>query len=53
MCLEETAEDSLTFTNQMRIQSTLNEQVQTELSSKSLKHLQLAVDASACTKYAS
>ena len=47
MCLEKTAEDSLMFTNQMRIQSTLDDQVQEELSSNSLQHLQLAVDATA------
>ena len=35
------------FTNQMRIQSTLDDQVQSELSSNSLQHLQLAVDGSA------
>ena len=39
VCLEETAEDSLMFTNQMRIQSTLDDQVQSELSSNSLQHL--------------
>ena len=47
ICLEKTAEDSLMFTNQMRIQSTLDDQVQSELSSNSLQHLKLAVDASA------
>ena len=55
-CLEETAEDSLMFTNQMGIQSTLDDQVQTELSSNSLQHLQLAVlpqRVGSCTKYAS
>ena len=35
------------FTNQMKIRSTLNDQVQSEMSSNSLQHLQLAVDASA------
>ena len=50
VCLERTAEQSMMFTNQMKIRTTLNDQVQSELSSNSLQHLQLAVDASACTK---
>ena len=47
VCLEKTAEDSLMFTNQMRIQSTLYDQVQAKLSSNSLQYLQLTVDSTA------
>ena len=47
ICLERTAEDSLMFTNQMRIRSELDNKVQQELSANSLQHLQLAVDSTA------
>ena len=47
ICLEMTAEQSMMFTNEMKIKTSLNDQVQNELSSNSLQHLQLAVDASA------
>ena len=35
------------FTNQMHIQSTIDNQVQVDLSFNSLQHLQLAVDSTA------
>ena len=47
ICLEKTAEESLMFTNLMKLKTASTEQIQTELSSNSLQHLQLAIDATA------